>query len=141
MKKNTIYWQIIGKISAYFLRRIACAPDTKTRGPVDEQLAAKMSIWVLEKKWTENLTMKQVADNLGITSEELGLYSWNVSGKSFLQWRKALRIDEAMRLLLEDRETPANLIGEQVGISDKSNFRKQFKEITGCSPAEWRLKH
>ena len=50
-------------------------------------------------------------------------------------------MDEAMRLLLENRETPANLIGEQVGISDKSNFRKQFKEITGCTPVQWRLKH
>ena len=141
MKKKPIYWQIIGKINAYFLRRVACAHDTKTASPVDEQLAAKMSLWVIEKRGAENLTMKQVADSLGITSEELGLYSWSVSGKSFLQWRKTLRIEEAKRLLLEDRETPANLLGEQVGICDKSNFRKQFKEITGCSPAEWRLKH
>lgn len=141
MKKNTITWQVMGKINAFLLHKITCAPDTKTTSPVDRQLAEKMSTWVLEKKWTENLSMKQVADSLGITREELGLYSWSVSGKSFLQWRKGLRMDEAMRLLLENRETPANLIGEQVGISDKSNFRKQFKEITGCTPVQWRLKH
>ena len=141
MKKNTIYWQIMGKISAFLLRKIACAPNTKTISPVSKQLAARMSRWVLDKKWAENLTMKQVADSLGITREELGSYTWSLCGKSFLQWRKELRIEEAKRLLLDNRETPANLIGEQVGIGDKSNFRRQFREIAGCTPAEWRLKN
>lgn len=141
MKKNTNYWSILGKINAFFLRKIARANATGTNGPVGKQLASKMSQWVLEKKWAENLTMKQVADSLGVTSEELGLYSVSHWGKNFLQWRKEIRIEEAKRLLLEQRNMPATLIGEMVGIGDKSNFRKQFRELAGCSPAEWRLKN
>ncbi|MBO4670291.1 MAG: AraC family transcriptional regulator [Bacteroidales bacterium] len=141
MKKNTIYWQLMGKISAFFLRKIACAPNTKTISPVSDQISARISQWVIDKKWAENLTMKEVADSLGISREELGVYSWALWGMNFLQWRKKTRIEEAKRLLLEHRDTPTSLIGEQVGISDKSNFRKQFKETAGCTPAEWRLKN
>ncbi len=141
MKKNSIIWRILCKINSFFLRKIASTDNTNTNSPVSGQLASRMSQWVLEKKWTENLTMKQVADSLGITREELGSYSLSLRGKNFLQWRKELRIEEAKKLLLEHRETPAILIGEQVGIGDKSNFRKQFREIAGCTPAEWRLKN
>ena len=62
-------------------------------------------------------------------------------GKNFLQWRKEIRIDEAKRLLVKDKTIPTAIIGEEVGISDKSNFKRQFREITGCTPAQWRSKH
>lgn len=72
---------------------------------------------------------------------ELSLFFRIQTGKNFLKWRKERRIEEAKKLLLEDRDIPTLIIGEAVGICDKSNFRRQFKEITGFTPAEWRLKH
>ena len=60
---------------------------------------------------------------------------------SFTQWRTGARINEAKILLLRDKTIPAALVGEAVGINDKSNFRCLFRRVTGMTPAQWRLKH
>ncbi len=85
--------------------------------------------------------MDQVAEALDICHEQLSAYFILRFGQHFLRWRKEVRIEEAAKLLLSDRDIPTAIIGEAVGISDKSNFRKQFKQVKGCTPSEWRLKH
>ena len=49
-----------------------------------------------------------------------------------------MRIEDAKRLLMEQPEIPVRHIGYIIGFSDKSNFRRQFKEVVGCTPSEWR---
>jgi AraC-like DNA-binding protein len=56
----------------------------------------------------------------------------------FRTWRTGLRIEEAKRLLLENKEASINIIAEASGFSDKSNFHRQFVKIVGCSPKDWR---
>ena len=51
-----------------------------------------------------------------------------------------LRIKEAERILREeDVGLPA--LHELVGVSDKSNFYKHFKQLTGMTPTEYRKQH
>ena len=54
---------------------------------------------------------------------------------------KELRIEDAKRMLISSPETPASKIGESLGISDKADFRHQFKSVTGLAPSEWREKN
>ena len=42
---------------------------------------------------------------------------------------------------MEQPETPVRHIGYIIGFSDKSNFRRQFREVVGCTPTEWRRKN
>jgi AraC-like DNA-binding protein len=56
----------------------------------------------------------------------------------FKTWRTELRIEEAKRLLLKDRNISTNLVGEMAGFSDRSNFHRQFVKIVGCSPRQYR---
>ena len=119
------------KISIFNRRRLC-------RISIDPKIKHIMDQWVEDKGWTENLNFDQVAARLGVRKMQISLYTHSVYGLSFPGWRKELRIKEAMRLLLEDKSIPTTLIGEAVGISDKSNFRRQFKEIAGCTPLEWR---
>ena len=96
--------------------------------------------WIKERRWTEDATLDEVAGSLGMDKEYMSKIFRARFGKSFLQWRKEMRVKEAKRLLATDRNTPTAIIGESVGISDKSNFKRQFRDLTGYTPAEWRLK-
>ncbi|MBR3074743.1 MAG: helix-turn-helix domain-containing protein [Bacteroidales bacterium] len=138
MKKNIIK----RRIAAFFGRisiRIASDLSFETQKDyIQEQTRIKIDKWIKEKGWTEDLSQEDVARSLNLKSEQLGQFFYLQTGKSFSRWRRELRIEEAERIMREDRKMPTVLVGESVGIPDKSNFRRQFKEITGYTPAEWR---
>ena len=56
----------------------------------------------------------------------------------FRTWRTTMRIEKAKELLLADSECEISDIAKAVGLTDKSNFHRQFKQITGCTPSKWR---
>ena len=102
----------------------------------------RLEKWVLEGKYRIKYnSMDDILEELGVTSDELNLYCTQVFGKRFLSWRKELRIEDAKRMLISSPETPASRIGESLGISDKADFRHQFKSVTGLAPSEWREKN
>ncbi len=112
------------------------------RMTVESRTIQIMAKWLDDKAWTEDLSIDEVAAGLGINRQQISLYSRWFHHMHFLSWRRRLRIEEAKRRLLEHPNIPTSLIGASVGIPDKSNFRRQFKETTGYTPAEWRrLKH
>jgi len=138
MKKNTFSRRI-----AAFFGRISISLSTSVslqsrKDLVDRTTADKIDRWIKEKRWAEDLNQEEVARSMNMRSEQLGQYFYTRTGKSFLRWRRETRMEAAKLLLLEDAKMPTVLVGEAVGIPDKSSFRRQFKEITGCTPAEWR---
>ena len=114
-------------------RRKACHDNAIVR--------KKLKQWVAGKKYRlRYYSMDSILDELGLTSKELSSYCSRKFKKNFLSWRKDLRMDDAKRMLLEHPDFPVTRIAEEVGIDDKSNFRHQFKSVTGYTPTEWRLK-
>ncbi|MBO7603385.1 MAG: helix-turn-helix transcriptional regulator [Bacteroidales bacterium] len=136
-----LYLKLITKIGQLVARHAIPSILSNKKSVLKADTILKLDKWIREKRWAEDLTMQEIADDLQISREDLSLFFRIQTGKNFLKWRKERRIEEAKKLLLEDRDIPTLIIGEAVGICDKSNFRRQFKEITGCTPAEWRLKH
>lgn len=57
---------------------------------------------------------------------------------TFREWRTQLRIKEAERILCEEDGVVVSSLHELVGVSDKSNFRRSFKQIIGMTPNEYR---
>jgi len=98
--------------------------------------------WVREKGYTKPLsTVAEIAADIGIPADQLGIFVRLHMRKTVLSWRKNLRIREARQLLTEFPDLPLATIGEMVGIDDKSNFRRQFAEVVGMPPRAWRDKH
>ena len=95
----------------------------------------------LEKKFIEmDANPDKVAKELGTTKSLLNGYFAKHEQVSFREWRTRLRIKEAERILREeDVVLPA--LHELVGVSDKSNFYKHFKQLTGMTPTEYRKQH
>ena len=132
------------KIKRYFRRfLLRREPENRIRYSSEERRRRAHNAirqWIKDRLWAEDATLSEVAASLGIDKDILSKYFRRNYGKCFLQWRKETRINEAKLLLLKDRDMPTALIGEQVGISDKSNFKRQFRDLTGYTPAQWRLK-
>ena len=95
--------------------------------------------WVRQKKYVEyDKSRDDIAKEMNTTREMLHLYFTTRKGVDFKTWRTNLRIEEAKRLLLQNKEMSTNLAGEMAGFSDRSNFHRQFVKIVGCSPKQWR---
>ena len=103
-----------------------------------DKLRIALDRWVAEKKFIEtDSNPDKVAKELGTTKSLLNCYFAKYEHITFREWRTRLRIKEAERILREeDVVLPA--LHELVGVSDKSNFHKHFKQLTGMTPNEYR---
>ena len=103
------------------------------------KLERSLEQWVKQKKYVEfDKSREELATELKTTREILYLYFTTRKGIDFKTWRTQLRIEEAKRLLLENKDVSTNIIGEAAGFSDRSNFHRQFVRFVGCSPKQWR---
>ena len=83
------------------------------------------------------LSLKELAAQWHISAAYLGKLFKEQTGEFFNDYLLKVRIEEAKRLLLEDKLR----IGEialEVGFSNQSYFNKMFRKIYGISPAEYR---
>ena len=103
------------------------------------KLEKSLENWVASKCYREyDKSRDEIVRELNTTKEVLHLYFATVKRVDFKTWRTELRIEEAKRLLLENKDVSTNIIGEVSGFSDRSNFHRQFVRIVGCSPKQWR---
>lgn len=117
----------------------AVSESAEQREKAFETIEPKLDEWVARKKYREyDKSREEIAEQLGTSKELLQLYFTTKIGEDFRTWRTRLRIEDAKRLLLEDKSTSTNLIAEITGFSDRSNFHRQFTKAVGCSPKEWR---
>ena len=104
-----------------------------------KRIEKSLEVWVQEKRYREyDKSREEIARELRTTKEQLHLYFVTVMKMDFRTWRTGLRIEDAKKLLLEDKYTSINIIGEMAGFSDRANFYRQFVKMVGCSPKEWR---
>lgn len=119
------------------VRRGFSVSQLRTAARIREAVEA----WVLDKGYTRPLAGgREVAADIGVPADQLTLFIRKEAGMPLLSWRKKLRIREAQQLLIDHPELPLSVIGEMVGIDDKSNFRRQFIDETGMSPRQWRAR-
>lgn len=133
MKKNTFL--------RLFLHKIRKALQFKHKVPEEDRIAIALGKWVGSGKWALGCSLGELAQEFGVTPSALSAYFRERFSKSFPQWRRDIRIEEAKKLLELDRKMPTELVGEAVGISDRSNFKRLFKAATGKTPSQWRSEH
>ena len=98
-----------------------------------------LKVWVARKRYCEyDKSREEIASELNTTKEALHQYFITKKGMDFMTWRTGLRIEEAKRMLIENKDFSINIIGEMCGFSDRSNFHRQFVKLVGCSPRQWR---
>ena len=94
------------------------------------------------RKYTQShITLDNLASDLNTNRTYLSRHINAAMGCNFKTWISNLRIEDAKRLLLEEPNLPAVSVGELVGISDKSSFFRQFMNVVGATPGDYRDKH
>lgn len=81
-----------------------------------------------------------IAGETDTSREEVNRFVRNYTGQRFSTICKIMRLERAKELMLESPGLSAMAIGRMVGIKDKTDFRKQFEDYEGCSPAVWRTR-
>ena len=86
--------------------------------------------------YMENITLQDVADDVGISESHLCRVLKKEAGESFVNILNKVRVQQAQKLLKKG-ELKVYEIAERVGFSNYAYFYQVFKKITGCSPKEY----
>lgn len=108
----------------------------------DKEQIKKSILRYFEKKevyLNPDLNMDLLSKALKIPKYQLTEVLNTTIGKNFFQFVNAYRVEEVKKMLVD----PKNLysieaIGYECGFSSKSSFYKEFKRITGMTPAEYK---
>lgn len=104
-----------------------------------KQLARSAEKLILNH-YSENLSLQDIADRLGVSPNHLGTVIKRYYQKSFNDLLTCTRMHEAKKLLYENRLT-VKQIAQKVGIPNTSYFCTVFKKVTGMSPREFQQRN
>ena len=125
----------------------AKAPEEKESKPEISYTESVRSIRNIILEWTEredkpylreSLSIKEVADEMNISSRLLSEYINSIYNINYNTWINSLRIKEVIRLLQDKPEMPLSQIAIETGFGDQSILGKSFKRIVGKTPSAFR---
>ena len=87
----------------------------------------------------EGLKAREVVKLMGCSRRLAELRFREVTGKSILEEIRRVRYENA-RLLLSQTDVPMDVVANRSGWASLPSFCREFKELTGLTPAEWRRK-
>lgn len=92
----------------------------------------------LRLRFRETVTVKEIAERFYMNPVYLGQAFTRKFGVSILDFLHDLRINEAIRLLLETNTT-GSAAAESLGYGSYQHFLKQFEKRTGMKPTEFKV--
>ncbi len=105
-------------------------------------IARNLHIWVDEKGYCKvGITINYVASELSTNRTYLSTYINSTYQYSFKVWLTNLRIEEAKRLMCEEKSYSIGQIAEMSGFSSLTSFINVFRKNEGIPPSRWRAEH
>ena len=92
---------------------------------------------IIDARFTEPLTVRGLADEIGVHPVHLAREFRTARGTSVGQAIRDLRLRYAMDLLRRSRHSIAD-VAVRSGFADQSHFTKVFRSATGTTPYRWR---
>jgi AraC family transcriptional regulator, transcriptional activator of pobA len=102
----------------------------------DEPLLAAV-FDVIERRYTEPISLREVADAVGLSAGHLTTVVGRRTGRTVQQWITERRLAEARRLLAETDLTVQAVAG-RVGYADAGYLIRRFRAAHGVPPQQWR---
>ncbi len=125
-----------------FLRKGAKSASTQEveEIPATIQLTEQLSKIIEEEELFKqpDLRITDIAARLATNRTYISAIVKSLSGDNFSNMINGYRIRYAQKLMLEHPEKSVTEIAEESGFSSRSAFYRNFKEMTGMSPAEWK---
>ena len=92
---------------------------------------------VIERRHAEPLSLREVADEIGMTPGHLTTVVRRRTGRTVVEWISERRMAEA-RILLAETDLSVGEIARRVGMTDPGYFSRMFRRAHGTSPRTWR---
>ena len=113
--------------------------EKKVKADIAEKIGPKVDEWVRDKKFCRpDLTIKDVAMDIGTNHYYLSQYLNNVLGVTFQMWLNTLRIEESKVILRSGEKILIEEVGARVGIPQNYNFSRWFKIVTDMTPYQYK---
>ncbi len=108
----------------------------------DEQAQFKRQVvtqGIAEKKLhlDPNVNIERFAERVGLKPKEVSLYINTQLQCNFFEFINQYRVQEAQRLLIENRDQSVNEVMLSSGYTSTSSFFRAFKKLTGLSPSQY----
>ncbi|GMK41909.1 hypothetical protein PCCS19_49680 [Paenibacillus sp. CCS19] len=91
----------------------------------------------IESRYTEELSLEEVADHVHLNSFYLSKVFKQYVGETFIDYLTSLRIKRAKQLIDEEALSLKEICFE-VGYKDPNYFSRVFKKVTGVTPSDYR---
>lgn len=105
----------------------------------DTERMNKVHAYVM-KNFREKITLEEVAALANMTPSSFSRYFRTHANKTFSAFLAGIRIGYACRLLMEKKMNITQACYDS-GFNTLSNFNRQFKTLTHCTPLEYRRKY
>ncbi|MDE7204487.1 MAG: AraC family transcriptional regulator, partial [Lachnospiraceae bacterium] len=97
----------------------------------------KQALAYIEENYDKDLNMAVISNYVSMNYSLFSYAFKQYTGKNFVNYLKALRVNEAKRLL-EETDMRVIEISQKVGYENEKHFMKLFKSQCGVSPTEYR---
>lgn len=97
----------------------------------------RRAILYINDHYQEQITLKQLADDLHVNYVYLSRVFNRDAHVSFTEFLNSFRVENAIRLL-KNTDMSASEIAYECGWGSIRSFNKAFKEILGCTPTDFR---
>ncbi len=135
--KRPYYEQMSQFILCELLTLIAQELVEWKSSPAKEQMARKIQEYILQN-FTKNLTIEELSELVGLTSNYVTVLFKEVIGSTPIQYLHQTRINTAVNLL-ENTEMTVGDIAEYLGYCDQAYFSRTFKKWMGVAPTKVRI--
>lgn len=127
----------LGKIVAFDRQIRILYKRYKELESMDYSEITVRAISLIEEHQRESVSLEEAAREIGVTPQYLSRIFKIDTAKSFKEYHKNLRMEEAKRLLREDRLSVRE-ISDMLGFNDYNYFIRTFKKTIGCTPTEYK---
>ena len=116
----------------------AVPQQPESHGQRDRELFEKVSALMEKGMFTKKgLSIADLATTLGTNTKYISSCINAGAGCSFLDYVNGYRIRFAQKKLLEDPQMRLSDVADAAGFASESAFYRNFKAVTGQTPAEW----
>ena len=136
MERHLLFVKLIDYLGNAESRPIATSGYTNTMDDQGEHRMAKIYKFTT-RNYNRKITLDEVASVAGMNATAFCRYFRQKTGKTFAQFVNELRISYACKFLRHGNQTVVH-ISDEAGFNNLSNFNRQFKNIIGKSPSEYR---
>jgi AraC-like DNA-binding protein len=136
MERHLLFVKLVDYLGNCKSRIIASSDYTNEMKDQQEPRMAKIYKFTT-RNYNRKIELEEVASVAGMNVTAFCRYFRQKSGKTFSQFVNEQRISYSCKFLMHGSRTIAD-ISDEAGFNNISNFNRQFKNIMGKSPSEYR---